>query len=61
VQQATPGKLFWLVTNGVVWHGMPVWSKLPDPQRWQLVSFIKSFSPTPRKSGSPKTDPANTP
>jgi hypothetical protein len=22
---------------------MPVWSKLPEQQRWQLVSFIKSL------------------
>ncbi len=47
VQQATPGTLFWLLTNGVVRRGMPVWSKLPEPQRWQLVSFIKSFTPQP--------------
>jgi len=44
VQQATPGALFWLLTNGVVRRGMPVWSKLPEPQRWQLVSYIKSLS-----------------
>jgi mono/diheme cytochrome c family protein len=43
VQQATPGTLFWVLTNGVVWHGMPVWSKLPEPQRWQIVAFLKSF------------------
>ena len=43
VQQATPGALFWVLTNGVVWHGMPVWSKLPEPQRWQIVAFLKSF------------------
>jgi len=48
VQQAAPGTLFWLLTNGVVRRGMPVWSKLPEPQRWQLVSYIKSFSPSPR-------------
>lgn len=45
VQLATPGTLFWLLTNGVVRRGMPVWSKLPEPQRWQLVSFIKSLTP----------------
>ena len=45
VQQATPGTLFWLLTNGVVRRGMPVWSKLPEPQRWQLVSFIQSLGP----------------
>ena len=43
VQQATPGSLFWLLTNGVVRKGMPVWSRLPEPQRWQLVSYIKSL------------------
>lgn len=45
VQTAEPGAIFWILTNGVVRKGMPVWSKLPEPQRWQLVSFIKSFSP----------------
>lgn len=47
VQQSTPGAIFWLLTNGVVRRGMPVWSKLPEPQRWQLVSYIKSLNPKP--------------
>jgi mono/diheme cytochrome c family protein len=45
VQQATPGTLFWLLTNGAVRKGMPVWSRLPEPQRWQLVTYIKSLGP----------------
>jgi len=45
VQNATPGTLFWVLTNGVVRKGMPVWSKLPDAQRWQLVTYIKSLGP----------------
>jgi len=45
VQQATPGSLFWVLTNGVVRRGMPVWSRLPEPQRWQLVSYLKSLPP----------------
>jgi mono/diheme cytochrome c family protein len=45
VQQSTPGTLFWILTNGVVRKGMPVWSKLPEPQRWQLVSYLKSLAP----------------
>lgn len=44
VQQATPGTLFWVLTNGVVRRGMPVWSKLPDPERWQIVTFLQSMS-----------------
>ena len=57
VQQAAPGALFWLLTNGVVRHGMPVWSKLPEPQRWQVVSYIKSL--TPPLSGAPAPSPAS--
>ncbi len=43
VQNATPGALFWVMTNGVVRSGMPVWSKLPEPQRWQIVTYVKSL------------------
>jgi mono/diheme cytochrome c family protein len=57
VQQATPGALFWLLTNGVVRRGMPVWSKLPEPQRWQLVSFIKSFAPQPPSNATETKTP----
>ena len=44
IQDATPGAIFWILTNGVVRRGMPVWSKLPEPQRWQIVSYIKSLA-----------------
>ena len=56
VQQATPGALFWILTNGVVRHGMPVWSKLPEPERWQIVSFLKTFRalPVPQSSTIPQ-------
>jgi mono/diheme cytochrome c family protein len=56
VQDATPGAIFWILTNGVVRKGMPVWSKLPEPQRWQLVRYIKSVrGPAPTsESAAPK-------
>jgi mono/diheme cytochrome c family protein len=57
VQNSEPGTIFWILTNGVVWRGMPVWSKLPEPQRWQLVSYIKSLGvvePLPSPGSSPK-------
>ncbi len=47
VQQATPGSLFWVITNGVVRRGMPVWSKLPEPQRWAIVTYIKALKVSP--------------
>jgi mono/diheme cytochrome c family protein len=50
VEQATPGTLFWILTNGVVRRGMPVWSKLPEPQRWQLVSYLKSLESAEKTS-----------
>jgi mono/diheme cytochrome c family protein len=45
IQTAPPGTLFWILSNGIVRKGMPVWSKLPEPQRWQLISFIQSLGP----------------
>lgn len=44
VQEAKPGTLFWILTNGVVRKGMPVWSKLPEQQRWQIVTFLRSLN-----------------
>ena len=57
VQNATPGTLFWVITNGVVRKKMPVWSKLPEPQRWQLVRYIKSLGETAPATGSPAPKP----
>ncbi len=47
VQRAAPGTLFWVLTNGIVRHGMPVWSKLPEPQRWQIITYLQSLKPKP--------------
>lgn len=59
IQNAEPGAIFWILTNGVVRKGMPVWSKLPEPQRWQIVTYIKSVgfapaAPEPASSATPK-------
>jgi mono/diheme cytochrome c family protein len=42
-QQATPGDLHWLLVNGNMKKGMPSWSKLPDPQIWQVITYLKSL------------------
>jgi mono/diheme cytochrome c family protein len=55
IQSATPGAIFWILTNGVVRKGMPVWSKLPEPQRWQLVSYLKSLGAQTSGPPSPVT------
>jgi mono/diheme cytochrome c family protein len=43
VQEAAPGELQWLLTNGSMKHGMPSWSRLPEQQRWQIVAYLKAL------------------
>ncbi len=40
---ATAGDLHWLLVNGSLRKGMPSWSRLPDQQLWQIVSYVKSL------------------
>jgi mono/diheme cytochrome c family protein len=43
VQDAAPGTLFWFLKNGNLKKGMPSWSRLPDQQLWQLVSYLRTL------------------
>ena len=43
VQQASDGELFSLLKNGYLRKGMPSWSALPEPSRWQLIAYVKSL------------------
>jgi mono/diheme cytochrome c family protein len=52
VGQATAGEVFWILTNGVVRRGMPAWSKLPEPQRWQIAAFLRGLRATPAGTGT---------
>jgi mono/diheme cytochrome c family protein len=45
---ATDGELAWLLRNGSLAKGMPTWSSLPEPERWQIIAFIRSL---PRDAG----------
>ena len=42
-QQATSGDLHWLLVNGNLRRGMPSWAKLPDPQLWQIVTYVQTL------------------
>lgn len=42
VRNATDGELFWILKNGDLRHGMPSWSALPEPSRWQVIAFLRS-------------------
>jgi mono/diheme cytochrome c family protein len=43
VAHATDGELAWLLRNGSLHKGMPTWSSLPEPERWQLIAFLRSL------------------
>lgn len=42
-ETATPGDLRWFLRNGSLGRGMPSWSKLPDPQLWQIITYLKTL------------------
>ena len=52
IQSATPGALFWILSNGVIRKGMPDWSKLPEPQRWQIVTYLKTLKESGEKAAN---------
>ena len=43
VRQASAGALFWFLTNGDLRRGMPAWSRLSEPRRWQIVAYVTSL------------------
>lgn len=47
VQGAADGEIFWLLRNGDLRHGMPSWSSLPEPSRWQIITYVKSLGEYP--------------
>ncbi len=43
VAHATDGELAWLLRNGSLAKGMPTWSTIPEPERWQIIAFLRSL------------------
>ena len=43
VQAQSDGELFWKISGGNSRAGMPAFSFLPEPQRWQLVMQVREF------------------
>jgi mono/diheme cytochrome c family protein len=44
IRTASDGDLAWILKNGQVFKGMPSWAGLPEPERWQLVTYIRSLN-----------------
>lgn len=53
VQRSTDGELFWVLRNGILNHGMPSWSMLPEPSRWQIIAYVKSLGPVDSSQPAP--------
>jgi mono/diheme cytochrome c family protein len=41
VHDASPGALFWILRNGALHRGMPSFARLPERQRWQIITFLR--------------------
>jgi mono/diheme cytochrome c family protein len=53
VQKQSDGTLFWKISNGNVKKGMPAFARLPEAQRWQIVSFLRTLKPSASGGGQP--------
>jgi mono/diheme cytochrome c family protein len=59
VQNATDGEISWLLKNGNLAKGMPSWSSLPEPTRWQVIAYIKSLGPGTASAAAPEATNEN--
>jgi glucose/arabinose dehydrogenase/cytochrome c553 len=65
-QSAADGAIFWFITEGDPNNGMPSWSSLSEPQRWQLVTYLKALGganaplPTVKVGAAPAASSAAT-
>jgi len=41
------GEVFWFITRGSLSGAMPSWASLPEQQRWQLVTYLKTLASAP--------------
>ena len=43
LKQTSVGAIFWVLRHGYLRRGMPSFSHLPEPQRWQIITYLKSL------------------
>ena len=61
VVHATDGELAWMLKNGNAWKGMPSWSSLPEPERWQIITFLRSLPPSAQQGAPGSSEGGNRP
>jgi glucose/arabinose dehydrogenase len=60
-QTVPDGEVFWFITTGSINNGMPAWASLPEEQRWQIVTFLKSLKNSKTAEKSEPVSPAVAP
>jgi mono/diheme cytochrome c family protein len=53
VQNVPDGEVFWFITRGSLSGAMPSWASLPEQQRWQLVTYLKTLVSAPIVAPAP--------
>jgi len=53
VQNVADGEVFWFITRGSLSGAMPSWASLPEQQRWQLVTYLKTLVSAPVVAPAP--------
>src|SRR5690242_9519522 len=53
VQSVPDGEVFWFITKGSRSGAMPSWASLPEAQRWQLVTYLKTLVNEPFVAPAP--------
>jgi mono/diheme cytochrome c family protein len=63
VQSQSDGALFWKVTAGNTTNGMPSFTALPENDRWDIVTFLRTLRQpdcdNPASNGEKKDKPPN--
>jgi mono/diheme cytochrome c family protein len=68
VQEQRDGALFWKITHGNTTNGMPSFAALPETDRWDIVTFLRTLKESNgnrsdgsqrKKAGDPNSDKQN--
>jgi len=43
LESVTAGEIFWYITQGDKANGMPSWEKMPEQDRWQIITYLKGL------------------
>jgi len=52
-KKPTDGEIFWYVTQGDVENGMPSWQRIPEDQRWKIITYIRTLSTSTAAEAAP--------